>query len=193
MRTYYYFNENFPIKVTDDTVKYTPYTFQPNNKIWEIESIFQFFSHINPHKEYNIADVGAQSGSYSLFAKYLPKAHFYSFEPFEQSFNLLNENIKLNDIHNVITHNVALSNNIGTSTLNTSMSHNGFHTLGEKPLRFTDINPIQIKTELLDSYFYDVDKNLDYLKIDTEGWEYNILKGGQKPLKNINLLFNLNG
>jgi len=183
MRTYYYFNQHFPIKVTDDTVKLTPYTFQPNNNIWEVESIFQFFSHINPHRECNIADVGAQSGSYSLFAKYLPNAHFFSFEPFEQSYNLLNENLKLNDIHNVNTHNIALSDVCGTSTLNTSISHNGFHTLGENPLRFTDIKPVQIQTDTLDSYFYDVDKKLHFLKIDTEGWEYNILKGGRKTIE----------
>lgn len=69
---------------------------------------------------------------------------FFSFEPFEQSYNLLNENLKLNDIHNVNTHNIALSDVCGTSTLNTSISHNGFHTLGENPLRFTDIKPVQI-------------------------------------------------
>jgi hypothetical protein len=49
---YHYFNKNFPIQVTDDTVKYTPYTFQPNGMIWEIESIFQFF-----HKLIHIKNV----------------------------------------------------------------------------------------------------------------------------------------
>lgn len=183
MYTYYYFNQYFPINITDDTFRLTPYTFQPNNTIWEVESIFQFFSHINPHNKCNIADVGAQSGSYSLFAKYLPNASFFSFEPFEQSFKLLNDNIILNDIRNVTTYNIALSDVCGTTTLNTSKSHNGFHTLGENPSRFTDVMPVTVNTNTLDAYFYDVNKKLDYLKIDTEGWEYNILKGGLETIK----------
>jgi len=44
MIRYHYFNRNFPIEVTENTVKYTPYTFQENGQIYEITSIFQFFS-----------------------------------------------------------------------------------------------------------------------------------------------------
>jgi FkbM family methyltransferase len=180
---YHYFNKNFPIQVTDDTVKYTPYTFQPNGMIWEIESIFQFFSQINPYKECTVVDIGAQSGSYTLFAKYLPNAKFHSFEPFKQSFDLLNDNIKLNNIENVTTYNVALSNIEGKTILNTSKGHNGLHTLGATPLRFNDTIPIEVNTKTLDSFFYDIDRKVDIIKIDTEGWEFNILKGALNTLK----------
>jgi FkbM family methyltransferase len=183
MTRYYYFNHNFPIDVTDETVEVTPHTFQRNNQIWEIEGIFQFFSQINPHKEYTIADIGAQSGSYSLFAKYLPKSTFYSFEPFDKSFKVLTDNLKLNNIENVIPHKVALSNETGKTILNTSKSHNGFHTLGSTPLRFSDTEPIEVETKTLDSFFYDVNKRLDFIKIDTEGWELNIIKGGMNTIQ----------
>jgi len=181
---YYYFNdERYPIKVTNETTEVTPYTFQRDMTMWETPSIHQFFSQIDPDGEFNIADVGAQSGSYTLFAKYLPKSTFYSFEPFKKSYTCLLDNIELNGLKNVKTFNVALSNVSGTSTLNTSASHNGLHTLGETPKRFDDVVPVEIQTQTLDQHFYDVDRPLHFMKIDTEGWEYHVLEGGQKTIE----------
>jgi FkbM family methyltransferase len=181
---YYYFNdERYPIKVTKETTEVTPYTFQSNMTMWETPSIHQFFSQIDPDGEFNIADVGAQSGSYTLFAKYLPKSTFYSFEPFKKSYHCLFDNIELNGLKNVKTFNVALSNVSGTSTLNTSASHNGLHTMGETPKRFDDVVPVEIQTRTLDEHFYDVDRPLHFMKIDTEGWEYHVLKGGLKTIE----------
>ena len=181
---YYYFNDKrWPIKVTRETMEVTPYTFQPNMTMWETPSIHQFFSQIDPEGEFNIADVGAQSGSYTLFGKYLPKSTFFSFEPFKESYKCLLDNIELNGLKNVQTFNVALSNVSGSTTLNTSKSHNGLHTLGETPMRFDDVVPVQIETKTLDEYFYDVDRPLHFMKIDTEGWEFHVLEGGRKTLE----------
>ena len=181
---YFYFNdEKFPIKVTRETTELTPYTFQPNMTMWETPSIHQFFSQIDPEGEFNIADVGAQSGSYTLFGKYLPKSTLYSFEPFKQSYKCLSDNIELNGLKNVRTFNVALSNVSGSSVLNTSAGHNGLHTLGETPMRFDDVVPVEIQTRTLDEYFHDVDRPLHFLKIDTEGWEFHVLEGGRKTLE----------
>lgn len=181
---YYYFNDKrWPIKVTRETMEVTPYTFQPNMTMWETPSIHQFFSQIDPEGEFNIADVGAQSGSYTLFGKYLPKSTFFSFEPFKESYKCLLDNIELNGLKNVQTFNVALSNVSGSTTLNTSKSHNGLHTLGDTPMRFDDVVPVQIETKTLDEYFYDVDRPLHFMKIDTEGWEFHVLEGGRKTLE----------
>ena len=180
---YYNFNNNkYPIFVTNKTLDITPYTFQRNGQMWETKSIQQFFSCID-NKPYNIIDIGAQSGLYSLFAKYLPNSIFYSFEPFIDTFNCLNDNLKLNDINNVKTFNLAISNEFGTSTLNTSKRHNGLHTMGSNPLRFNDIKPITINTTTLDDFFYNKNIPVHFIKIDTEGWEYNILKGAENTIK----------
>jgi FkbM family methyltransferase len=181
---YFYFNdEKFPIKVTRETTEVTPHTFQPDMTMWETTSIHQFFSQIDPEGEFNIADVGAQSGSYTLLAKYLPKSTLYSFEPFKQSYKCLSDNIELNGLKNVRTFNVALSNVSGSSVLNTSAGHNGLHTLGETPMRFDDVVPVEIQTRTLDEYFHDADRPLHFLKIDTEGWEFHVLEGGRKTLE----------
>jgi len=181
---YFYFNDKrWPIKVTRETTEVTPYTFQPDMTMWETTSIHQFFSQIDPEGEFNIADVGAQSGSYTLLAKYLPKSTFYSFEPFKKSYKCLLDNIELNGLKNVSTFEVALSNVSGSSVLNTSAGHNGLHTLGGTPMRFDDVVPVEIQTRTLDEFFHDVDRPLHFMKIDTEGWEFHVLEGGRKTLE----------
>jgi len=164
-----------PIYVTDETIKLTPYTFHKNGELWEQKSLYHFFSKID-NKNYNIVDIGGQSGLYSLYAKYLPNSTFYTFEPFTDTFKLLNDNLMLNKIANVRTYNIGLSNTSGLAILNTSISHNGLHTMGNTPLRFNDIKAIKIETDTLDNCFYHKNIQVDYIKIDTEGWEYNILK-----------------
>jgi FkbM family methyltransferase len=186
MSKYNYFNDSkYPIYVTEETLKVTPATFQSNGILWENDSMYQFFSKIDLNKNVNIIDVGAQSGLYTLFAKYLPNAHFYSFEPFKDTYNLLINNIKLNNLQDqVTTFNYGLSNEKGTSYLNVCKYHNGLHTMGQNPLRF-NINhsdKIEIKTTTIDDEFYENNIKVDFIKIDTEGWEYNVLLGGIKTI-----------
>jgi len=184
MKEYHYFRDpNYPIWISYETCKITPYTFLNDNTMWEEESIQHFFDIIPKDKAVNIIDIGAQSGLYSLYAKYLQNATFYSFEPFKTTFDLLNENIKLNNISNIYTYNMGISNKKETTILNTSISHNGLHTLGDNPLRFNDICQVSIDVDTIDNLFYDKNISVDFIKIDTEGWEYYILKGGEKTIK----------
>ncbi len=176
-KVFNYFNDkNYPIKVTQETCVLTSGTFLPNNELWENKSLKQFFSKID-NNNYNIVDIGAQSGLYTLFAKYLPNSKFYSFEPFKPTFKLLNDNIKLNELTNVETFNLALSDNKGISNFNVCLAHNGLHTMGSNPLRFKDIQQIQVETDTLDNLFYEKNIPVHFIKIDTEGFEYFILKG----------------
>lgn len=174
----YFNNKDLSFNVTDETVEITPYTFQRNNTLWENDSITYFYQGIPTDKHLNIVDIGAQSGLYSIYAKFLPNSTFYSFEPFPQTFKLLNDNIELNNIQNVKTFNIGLSNKKETTLLNTCKSHNGLHTIGNNVQRFNDIEQITINVDTLDNLFYKQDIPVDYIKIDTEGWEYYILLGG---------------
>ena len=48
---------------------------------------------------------------------------------------------------------------------------------------------IELKIISLDSYFSDYNLNkIDLLKIDTEGFEYEVLQGIQKNMKNVNYI-----
>lgn len=185
MATYYYNhkNVNFPISVTEETLMMTPHSFFKNETTWEESSINYFYDNVPVDKEATILDIGAQSGLYTLYAKYLPKCKFHAFEPFPDTYKLLNDNIVLNGIKNATTYNIGLSDCKGETTLNTSLSHNGLHTLGSSPLRFNDVNPIKISVDTIDNIFYKNDISVDFIKMDTEGWEYFILKGGEKTIQ----------
>lgn len=177
-----YYKNNEVIKLTTETLnlRYSP--FYKDGTIWEHDSLIHFFNKIPKNKNKNVVDIGAQIGLYTLYAKFLPNTTFYSFEPFEKSFRILNENIKLNDIQNVKTFNIAVSDKESDNTiLNVCTNHSGLNTLGELPLRFDNPEQVIIKTITLDTFFKDIP--IDFIKIDTEGYEYFILKGGIQIIK----------
>jgi FkbM family methyltransferase len=160
-------------------MKCTP--FLKNGNLWENESISYFFSKIPTDKNLIILDIGAHWGLYSLYAKFLPLCTFYSYEPYPFSFNLLNENIKCNNITNVKTFNMAIAEKETDTILNVCESNKGLNTLGSNPIRFNDIEKINVKTNTIDNLFFD--KGVDFIKIDTEGYEYFILQGGMNTIK----------
>lgn len=195
MEFYYFSDKRYPIKVTHETTVITKYTFPPNGEMWEGPSLAQFFKQIDTTKKVNIVDIGAQSGLYTLYSKYLPNAHFYSFEPFPDTYKLLNDNLTLNNIpaDRVTTFQMALSDKCEKTFLYVCNNHNGLHTMGENPLRFSKDNTIllEITSSTLDEQFYNKDIPVDYIKIDTEGWEYKILLGGLKTIKKYNPIIQL--
>lgn len=180
---YYYDSSDCPIKITAKTCELTPYTFLNTGKLWEDKSLEQFFNLMPKEKPIGVIDVGAQTGLYSLYAKYLPNATFFAFEPFEPSFRELNENLKLNGITNVHTFKLAISDKLGVSNFNVCKSHNGLHTLGTRVARFNDIQVTQVQTTTLDTLFGDSKTPIHFIKIDTEGHEYYVLKGGMKVIE----------
>jgi FkbM family methyltransferase len=183
-KTYYYnvSNVRYAIDVTPETVDITPYAFQKNDQLWEQDSLNQFYSRINPSARCTVVDIGAQSGLYSLYARHLPLSTFYSFEPFQPTFQLLKENLELNDIKNVNPINIALSNQIGKAIMNTCIGHNGLNTMGMNVKRFADILPIEVNTTTLDEMFYKKNIPVDFIKLDTGGFEYYILQGGMNTI-----------
>ena len=192
MHKYYYFNnKNYPIYVTDNTIKITPATFHPNGTLWEEKSIYNFYKCIMPNEKYNIIDIGAQTGLYTLYAKYLPNSTFYAFEPFFETFQELNNNIKLNSITNTKTFNFAISDKICIKNLQVCMSHNGLHTLGNNVKRFDDIKTIEVECHTIDELFFEKNIPVHFIKIDTEGHEYYILNGAINTIKTYKPLIQL--
>jgi len=46
-----------------------------------------------------------------------------------------------------------------------------------------DIKQVKVNTTTLDKFFFDKDISVDFIKIDTEGYEYFILKGAINTIK----------
>lgn len=175
-----YINNN-SITLTKDALKENSATWLSNGSIADIDLIKKFISHIEDG--FNILDIGAQSGCFSLAAKFYPNTSWHSFEPDYWNRRILTTNINLNSIKNVKVYEEALSNQVGDSTLTICHFHKGLNTLGKNITRFCkeDSFEFPVKTNTIDNLF--LNTQIDLIKIDTEGSEYNILIGARNTIE----------
>ncbi len=183
-----------------------------------IIKLFDFFHHrkifsfLNKKNliNFNIFfDVGAHKGeSIKLFLKHLNIKEIVSFEASpitfeylkkkETSFNkrFKNTKIKLENLalgsekKSVILKHMSESSSSTISQINKNSS---YFKKKYKLLNFFDSQklyaPVEVKLETLENYIVDNEyKTIDFLKIDTEGYEYEILLGLNKKLKDIKLI-----
>ena len=108
-------------------------------------------------------------GIFSIFvARTYPRATIYAFEPAPATFTALQHNVR--DYPNIKIFNYGLGDeNKKASMVLTGVSIGSYVGEGN--------TPIEIKT--LDSF----NLRADFLKIDTEGYEANILKGAAETIK----------
>lgn len=158
---------------------------------WGLE--YANYETIVPHiKEANvILDIGANIGVTSLyFASINPNARIIAFEPHPTNFKRLSENIGLNPtIQNIKTIKSALGSEETTMKMYEMDEHNpGNNQIIEEDINYPSVD-VQIK--VLDDILQTEGINkVDFIKIDVEGFEYFVLKGGLKMLKtNKPLLF----
>lgn len=131
-------------------------------------------------KDSVIFDIGANFGWYSVhFSKFVGlNGQIHCFEPVQEAFSELEENVKINDCSNVVLNNTAIGKENGKLTLYVSdklgTAFTSEHGEGKK-----------IETNLLKLDYYFADKNLtkiDLIKADVEGGELNVLYGAERIL-----------
>jgi FkbM family methyltransferase len=137
-----------------------------------------------------VLDIGANIGSYVVpIARTFPGLKFYSFEPQRIVYYQLCSNIIINGIDNIHAVNGGLSNertvietvvpdysketNVGAFSLDMEVRKNDYEcsTVGETE---------HISISMLDDYEF---KDIRLIKIDVEGLELNVVKGGLKTLE----------
>jgi FkbM family methyltransferase len=141
-----------------------------------------------------ILDVGAHAGeSVEQFAALFPEAMIYSFEPLRDCFRLLQA--KIADRANHKAFNVALGDKPGRgeihrSAFSPSSSLLEMTDLHKKAYPFSangKIEPIEIRT--LDTVAPELKlESTVLLKIDTQGFEKNVLLGGERTLPQIKII-----
>jgi len=142
----------------------------------ELKSMEQFIS-----KEGVFIDVGANIGLFSLYASQFTN-QVICFEPFPQNFNSLKQNIKLNNLPNVRLENRAIGETEGVINLYYDDQEKNLGMVSTKPLE----NGIkkEVKVVSLDSYLMSESiSNIDFIKIDIEGFEYQALLGMRSTLE----------
>jgi FkbM family methyltransferase len=123
-----------------------------------------------------VADVGANLGLYTLLASRCvgPEGRVYSFEPDPQNFALLRRSVAANGCTNVVMHQAAVADLVGTLALYRSEEHHGDHRIF--PCGQGDRPTIQVPVTTLDAVLADSPR-LDVVKMDIQGSEWRALQG----------------
>lgn len=128
-----------------------------------------------------VIDAGANYGHFSLAAasRVGPTGEVFAFEPNPAAFNRLCVHIDLNRLHWISAHNIGLSNNETPLVLSVPVINSGEATFGQS--NYTEIRTIECPITCLDKI--DINRKVDFLKIDVEGFEVQVLTGGRSRVQ----------
>lgn len=123
---------------------------------------------------YIILDIGAHIGLFSILAsKYAKNGKIFGFEPSLENFNLLKENIKLNEAKNIIPINKAIANKSGKREFFISPDSDASHSFLDRTFKGKKV--IIDTSSLKDFIRENKIKKIDFLKMDCECAEYEII------------------
>ena len=91
------------------------------------------------------------------------------------NFELLKKNVEINDYKNVILEQKALSDSHGKMMLSLNSENTAGHHLDFK--NENSVNSVEVDVLSLDDYFSDKNIDINFIKMDVEGAEFNVLKG----------------
>lgn len=127
-------------------------------------------------------DVGANLGYYSLLiASESKQLDIISYEPDKNNYDIFLRTISINNFDNLITaKNYAVGEFCGTNNLYLNKLGSGGHSLVKPESETLEQIAYDVNTLTLDSeqFLMESEKRL-LIKIDVEGFEYNVFKGAQ--------------
>lgn len=121
-------------------------------------------------------DVGANIGNHSIyFIKECEAEQVVAFEPILRTYNILCRNIEVNHLNSKIK---PLNFGIGKANTRAAVGGSNRNNSGSTWLKEDNNGEIVIKT--IDEFEFE---NVSFIKIDTEGFEYDVLLGGYKTIE----------
>ena len=145
-----------------------------------------------------VVDVGAHIGKYSIIASKMvgSKGKVIAIEAHPANYDILKQNIALNKLSNVIVLNYAVHSTETLVKLYEPGQEDGFtiyNTIMTNRISSNNQKYIEVKANTLDSLLLQKGgiKQVNWIKIDVEGAEYEVLKGATTILsssKDISLL-----
>jgi FkbM family methyltransferase len=137
---------------------------------WAISDYFK--EGFNIQNEDTIIDIGAHIGTFTIYAaKLADKGRVYSFEPHPENFALLKRNCKLNNLKNIELFQQGVYKEKESVKLFTNKEKTGEYSIYKESPNFISIECITLK----DIFDNNGIQFCDFLKIDCEGAEYDIL------------------
>lgn len=142
-----------------------------------------------------ILDVGANLGFYTcLFARKVgPTGRVIAFEPTPSTFELLEQNVRLNGLHDIVEcRSCGLSDKEGIARMNLfSEGKDVYNSFRVDDACDKDSLPcvIDVTTTTLDQCLETLDaKKGCFIKIDVEGFEHQVIMGGRNQLQRLDNL-----
>ena len=174
-------NDRFPIVnsiiyVPDYPSDYIQRTIVHTGNFYEIKDLKYLDKFLD--KTSVILDVGANIGNHTIYwGKRTCVRKIYSFEPVDITYKKLLKNIEINALQNkVITYNVGVSDIISKGRIKVLDTANyGGSSISEScsgDFDIITIDSLDIKEE-----------NISLIKVDTEGFEYKVIKGAYNTIK----------
>ena len=142
-----------------------------------------------------LLDVGASIGKFSIdFLKINPDLIVYAFEPIPESYAILKNTLKA--FKNIHYFNTAVGNEDGNIGFNLSSHHTSSSVLKMSETHKTafpessGVNITQVKISKLDSLIdvSELKEKRALLKIDVQGYEFEVLNGATEVLKEVDIL-----
>ncbi|MEN6400784.1 MAG: FkbM family methyltransferase [Armatimonadia bacterium] len=142
-------------------------------------------------------DVGANIGYYTLLAsKVLKHGAVFAYEPMPSTFEWLERNIRLNKCRNVESFPIAVSDQVGETTIHLFASDSFASASQFQAWRSDTVESVRVPTTTLDSHLLPrlprVPADM-LMKVDAEGGEFAIFRGAEQLLKSVRpiLMFEL--
>jgi len=122
---------------------------------------------------WTVIDIGAGLGDFTIqAAKDHPRSRVFAYEPFPESFALLQHNLRLNGVENVTAFPFAIGADDGEMELRVVSAEAVQHTTVSHA---TQRESVRVPSLTLDRALADLRlERCDYLKVDCEGAEYDI-------------------
>lgn len=152
---------------------YVIQTIQNQKNFYEVGTLSKWFPFIMDAKY--IVDVGANLGNHTIYwATKMNVERIVSYEPFAANFEVLEKNIKQNSLTNVVAINKAVGQHVGNVKLKSfDESNYGATSFEEGVQEGNTVSLTSIDNEVIELKL----PKVDLIKIDTEGFELDVLKG----------------
>ena len=145
---------------------------------WEPEMLREIRSHL---KENSVClDVGSNIGQHTLYMSRAARAgKVYAFEPIPSLSDQIKESKELNNIKNIEVCNFGLSNTNESKEIYLNNLNMGNTTFKK---RLGASSTLMVETRVFDD-FWAMRGQIDFIKIDVEGYEYYALQGMEKSVR----------
>ena len=130
----------------------------------------------------NVFDLGANIGMFTLLSSKLvgESGHVFSFEPDPYLFNVLKENLILNNVNNVSIYQIAVSNTVGVEKFSMNLEQDGDNRLNSNTM---NENYVEVKTTTIDDFCEKNELKINFLEMDIQGSEAKVFQGMKQTLK----------